>query len=348
MLLPLLLLCASGCGGFAARRIAQAPNTYPQWFAPKAPVTLEFSEKMLTAFTNQYLQVDSPVARIRYRIIPPADYQFRWTNRLDEGHGQLDLHFTADGARLPNGKNYAPRAERGTVLLLHGYGVSGFEMLPWAFLLAKEGWRCVLVDLRGHGKSTGKRIYFGVQEVRDLSTLLDKLEQTSDLTKPIAVVGHSYGAALALRWRITDPRVGRVVAISPYADLSSAVLRMRQQYASWFPKSFIEAGLRKLPELLGVNPSDLNPSRWIQKKPETSLFIAGGADKIAPVEDIDRLYKLSGPGNQLLIIPNAAHEPLPFYLDVLEAPIIQWLDQERVPQNLPARSTTQFSPNSHL
>src|SRR5215203_2882736 len=93
VLLLLLGVCLAGCGGLAARRMAQAPNTYPKWLAPKAPVTLEFSTKLLTAFPNQFLQIESPAARIRYRIIEPADYQFRWNHRMDEARRQFNLSF---------------------------------------------------------------------------------------------------------------------------------------------------------------------------------------------------------------------------------------------------------------
>jgi len=95
-----------------------------------------------------------------------------------------------------------------TVLLLHGYGVAQFAMSPWALRLAQDGWRCVLVDLRGHGKSTGKRIYFGTQEARDLSQLLDTLAHDGQLATPVAAVGESYGAALAVRWKASSHALG--------------------------------------------------------------------------------------------------------------------------------------------
>jgi pimeloyl-ACP methyl ester carboxylesterase len=330
--LLLLIVCASGCAGFAARRMVQAPNTYPQWLAPKAPVTLEFSNKMLAVFTNQYLQISNPEARIRYRIMEPADYQFHWSNYVDQAHGQFDLSFSAQTDHLQDRTNQWTQNPRGTVVLLHGYGVASFAMLPWGFLLAEEGWRCVLVDLRGHGKSTGKQIYFGTQEVRDLTALLDQLNETQPAALlPVSVIGDSYGAVLALRWKMIDPRVGKVVAISPYADLSSAILNISEQYAPWLPKSFIKAGVRKLPDLLHVKPTDLNPSSWMSAMKEEqrrALFIAGGKDKIAPLDQVERLYQLAGPGNELVVVPDAAHEPLPFYLDQLAPPITHWLAGE--------------------
>src|SRR5687768_3059643 len=120
LVLVLFLVCASGCGGFSARRMAQAPNTYPKWLAPVAPVTIEFSDKLLTALTNQYLEVRSPEARIRYRMLEPADYQFTWTNRLDEAKGKLDISFNATIGIPHRRTNQWTASPRGTVVLVHG------------------------------------------------------------------------------------------------------------------------------------------------------------------------------------------------------------------------------------
>src|SRR3954466_5867333 len=214
LLLCFLLAASSGCGGFAARRIAQAPNTYPDWLAPKARVFLDFSSKLLTNSPRQYVEVGPPEARLCYRIIEPGDYQFKASSKQDLHNGKSFLEFTFT-ANVPAKRNQWTSAPRGTVILLHGYGVAQFSMLPWALELAQEGWRCVLLDLRGHGKSTGKRIYFGIQETKDLSQLLDHLADQGHLVEPIAAVGESYGAALALRWKCVEPRLGPVVAMSP-------------------------------------------------------------------------------------------------------------------------------------
>jgi alpha-beta hydrolase superfamily lysophospholipase len=334
--LLLLIVCACGCGGFAARRIAQAPNSYPKWLAPKAPVTLAFSGKLLSAFTNGSIEVASPPARIHYRIIEPGDYQFRWTNRLDEARGELDLSF---GANVTNGYERTNAVDaRGTVILLHGYGVSGLAMLPWAFLLAEEGWRCVLVDLRGHGQSTSKRVYFGTEELNDLRALLTHLEENHDVSVPVQVVGHSFGGVLALRWKMADPRVDRVVSMSPYADLPTAIENIRREYARWIPKFFIAAGARHLPELLQTEPCELNPSCWVNESLSDVLFVAGGADAIATLDQVQRLYRLAGAEKELMIIKNAAHETLPFYLDDLAEPVTRWLRESPVGQILPAEN----------
>ena len=75
LLLLVPVLGTAGCGGFFARRMAQAPNTYPAWLAPKAQVELAFSWKSLTNFPADFVDVGPPQARLAYRVVEPADYR---------------------------------------------------------------------------------------------------------------------------------------------------------------------------------------------------------------------------------------------------------------------------------
>jgi pimeloyl-ACP methyl ester carboxylesterase len=161
-------------------------------------------------------------------------------------------------------------------------------MVPWALRLAQDGWQCVLVDLRGHGKSTGPRIYFGLQEVKDLSQQLDELTRDGRLKAPVAVMGESYGAALALRWKAVEPRVQMVVAIAPYAGLSNAVMNLREEYADWLPKTFIKVGLKQLPVILKTNAAELDTTTEMARCPMRAYFVAGAEDKIAPVAEVKK------------------------------------------------------------
>ena len=322
--MPIPLILGTGCGSFFARRMAQAPNTYPSWLAPEAPVELAFDSKFLTNFPAYFVDIQSPQARLRYRVIEPADYRLELssTNWLHAGRKRFKFSLRAVLPGKPNAWTPAPR---GTAVLLHGYGVAQFAMAPWALRLAQEGWRCVLVDLRGHGKSTGRRIYFGVQETRDLSQLLDALAADGQLTGPVAAVGESYGAVVALRWKTTDPRVDRVVAIAPYAELSSAVLNICHEYARGLPQAFVKAGLKRLPSVLKVEPVELDTSAVLARKPVAAMFVAGSEDKITPVAEVRRLYEEAAPGSELLVVPEATHEAVTYYLCDLVPPVLAWL-----------------------
>jgi pimeloyl-ACP methyl ester carboxylesterase len=315
----------AGCGGFVARRMAQAPNSYPSWLAPAAPVQLAFGDNFLTNFPSHFVEVGPPPARLRYRIIEPADYGVKasTTNWTERGKQHFRFSFVAT---LPARTNVWTSAPRGTVVLLHGYGEGGFAMAPWSLRLAQEGWRCVQVDLRGHGKSTGSRIYFGVQEARDLSQLLDALAHDNELIPPVAAVGESYGAALALRWKAVEPRVESAVAIAPYAGLSNAVLNICREYAAWMPRALIRSGLKKLPSLLDVDARQLDTTAVLAGTPVTALFVAGAEDKITPLAEVRKLYEKAGPGSKLLVVPGATHEALVYFFNDLVPPVVASLN----------------------
>ena len=322
--LAAMLLGGSGCGTFLAHRLAQAPNTYPTWFAPEARVVLGFDVKFLTNFPARFVTVGPPSARLRYRVVPPADYHLTVasTNWLARGVRQYDFTFHAD---VPAPTNQWTQAPRGTVVLLHGWGVGQFAMAPWALRLAQEGWQCVLVDLRGHGRSTGRQIFFGLRETTDLSQLLDRLASDQKLVLPVAAVGESYGAALALRWKTTEPRLGPVVAIAPYADLSNAVVNISHDYAAWVPDALIRAGLRQLPAILQANDAELDTTTVVRRGAVTALFVAGTADRVTPLAEVRQLAALAGPGSQLIEVPDATHEAVTYFFTDLVPPVLQWL-----------------------
>ena len=328
LLLFALLLCGTtGCGTFMAHRMVQAPNSYPSWLAPEAPVWLAFHPNVFTNFARQYVAVGPPEAQLCYRVIPPADYHLTvsTTNWLESGEERTEFDFHTG---LPAKTNAWTAQPRGTVVLLHGYALAQFSMMPWALQLAQEGWRCVLVDLRGHGKSNGKRISYGLHEVPDLSQLLDQLAHDGQLQEPMAAIGESYGAVMALRWQPSEPRLRAVVAITPYASLSNAVLNIRSQYAGWLPQWLLRAGLKKLPAVLGATADELDTTTVLSRHPVRALFVAADGDKIAPASEVAQVYALAAPGSQMLVVPHSTHENVTYRFADLVAPISSWLLQK--------------------
>lgn len=326
-LLLALLLSAPGCGTYVARRMVQAPNTYARWLTPQARVELDFDRNYLTNFATHFAEVGPPSARLRYRIVEPAQHDFvaKQTNWVAGGKPHYVFTFQAHVPGVTNAWSGQPR---GTVLLLHGYGLAQFAMAPWALRLAEAGWRCVLVDLRGHGKSTGKRIYYAMQEPLDLRQLLDQLEREGQLRSPVAALGESYGAVLALRLKADDPRVKRVVAIAPYAVLANAVMNITHEYADWMPENFPRAGVRELPQMLKVPPAELDTITELARRPVRALFVAGEEDRISPVREVERLYAQAGSGSQLVVVPQASHESVTYFFHGLVPPVLKWLESE--------------------
>jgi pimeloyl-ACP methyl ester carboxylesterase len=151
----------------------------------------------------------------------------------------------------------------------------------------------------------------------------------------VAVIGESYGAALALRWKTIDPRVGRVVAIAPYAVLSNAVLNICHDYASFLPRAVIRAGLKQLPAVLGVQAGDLDTTTVLARHPVTALFVSGTEDNITPLADVRSLFKEALPDSELIVVPGATHETVTYRFNELVPPVLAWLNTNGTPASKP-------------
>src|SRR5207253_8659914 len=139
--------------------------------------------------------VRSPTAR---RTIPPPEPGER---RVEVGPPRATLSVSVIEPRLP------PRA---TIVVLHGIRDQKDFLRHIGLHLAEAGYRAVMVDSRGHGRSTGPFLTWGTQEPRDLTQLIDALGYGDG---PIGVFGESNGAAVSIMWGAHDARVRAVVAL---------------------------------------------------------------------------------------------------------------------------------------
>jgi len=103
-----------------------------------------------------------------------------------------------------------------TVLMIHGATVPGWQFDRLAPLLNEAGFRTLRLDLFGHGYSARPRVVHDCDLfVRQVTELLDYLA----LSGRIALLGHSFGAALAARLALSQPaRYGAVVLAAPLLD----------------------------------------------------------------------------------------------------------------------------------
>jgi ABC-2 type transport system ATP-binding protein len=115
------------------------------------------------------------------------------------------------------------------VLLAHGFGQTKTELAAQARRLQGEGYVVLAYTARGFGASTGRIGLDSLDgEVPDARAMVDVLAKDRAVerrgTDPrVAVVGGSYGGALALMLGATDPRIDTVVAAITWNDLASAL-----------------------------------------------------------------------------------------------------------------------------
>jgi pimeloyl-ACP methyl ester carboxylesterase len=103
--------------------------------------------------------------------------------------------------------------DRGTIVLLHGKNFSGAYFRSLAVLLWKRGYRIVIPDQIGFGKSSKPESYqFSLHEMaRQTKLLIDHLE-----LKKVHLVGHSMGGMLATRFALMYPgSVQRMTLVNP-------------------------------------------------------------------------------------------------------------------------------------
>ena len=100
------------------------------------------------------------------------------------------------------------------VLLLHGLGVSGSVLQPFARRLLPE-FAAVVPDLRGHGQSDKPLDgYFSADYAADLAELID-----AEIEPPVPTVGHSLGALVGMQLAASRPElVEWLVLLDPPLD----------------------------------------------------------------------------------------------------------------------------------
>ena len=229
----------------------------------------------------------------------------------------------------------SPRADkpvRGTILLLHGFLNDHSQVQPVAQSLRSAGYRAVLVDLRGHGQSTGDHITYGVDDSRDLVQVTDYLQAHHLCGKSLGVFGVSYGAASALLYAGNDPRVQAVVAVAPFANLREEAPYFGRHILP-IPGLFLSAAdyssiVNTMGELASFNPDACSPIAAIRKTSAHVRLFHGDADMIIPCACSKELAAAAPDRTELTIFPGQGHLEVSFnFLDELSAPTRAWFDQ---------------------
>jgi pimeloyl-ACP methyl ester carboxylesterase len=327
----LLVLLAAGLSACAdavlARRIVQAPNK-------GGPPRIVRDPKTAELFARTYSQawrvrVGPPEAELAVALVEPGNYalkeNFKVTDNPD-GSGKLEysLNWTFPAPDAPKAR---PKA---TVVLLHGILVSKEYMVHWALYLGQKGYRTVLVDLRGHGGSTGNWITFGAVERNDMRQVLDELQRRGLADGPVGVLGVSYGAAVAIDWAAIDPRVGSLVLLEPFSDPRKAIVEFSRGYAAKESKGISDAQFASAEARASLMArfswEDADDLRSIRLLRMPVLIFHGGKDTWVPLAHSERLMAAAPPGSRLRVLPDDNHLTLSTRLDPIAPEVAEWLD----------------------
>ncbi len=90
---------------------------------------------------------------------------------------------------------------RGVLVIMHGLRDHGDHYAVFAATLCARGYAVYAFDLRGHGRSAGRRVSVDSFDdyVADLDAYLERV-RAAEPGKPLFVYGHSMGGAIVARW----------------------------------------------------------------------------------------------------------------------------------------------------
>ncbi|NEN06921.1 alpha/beta hydrolase [Diaminobutyricibacter tongyongensis] len=224
---------------------------------------------------------------------------------------------TPDGQRIA----YERTAGEHPVLLVHGFATTGaltWEATGWVRALAEAGRGAIVVDLRGHGRSSGPHdpdAYSPAIFARDLVAVLD-----AEGLEAVDVVGYSMGSYVSLalaqgyrdrirrqvvggigtteqfaRWGVDAVRTALLQPSDPEADLSDSPIAPLLTSLRQAPGLDREA-LAACVEGMAAHPLDLS-------SPVPTMLVVGEADPVTEGrEEAARMLDA-----ELVVIPRRNH-----------------------------------------
>ena len=175
------------------------------------------------------------------------------------------------GWYLPNGN-----PER-CVLLVHGRNASkqnaiSGKLPELAAKLTQVGYAVLMIDMRGHGESQGKRYTWGEYERRDVLGGVDFLLDKGFQPGKIAVLGISLGGAASVGAAANEEAIGALILDSTFADLIQLV-EPNWVNESRLPMFFLGGAYIMWQLFYGFDLKEVKPVEDIKKVPPRPILI---------------------------------------------------------------------------
>lgn len=276
-----VVVCLSfGCTSFLSDAMVKAPNhgVKMQESSDPGPLTLQ-----LLGVDEQFrVDVGPPSASLSVWVIEPT---------MDD--------------------DQTTASPRGTILVLHGIRNERFWMLGAAKRFADAGYRAVLVGLRGHGRSSGDYLTFGVVEKIDLAQVIDELEARDLIAGRLGAYGVSYGAATAIQLAGFDDRIDAVVSIASFSDLRTEAPHYMRTFLPIVGCAIDDQTHQRIIDIAGekagFDPDQASPVDWISRTRAPVLLMHGQSDWIIPPQQSQQLLENANEQSELAPAANLGH-----------------------------------------
>lgn len=274
------------------------------------------------------------------------------------------MHAARDGTRLfvrssdpaVRSSDSTQGAARGSILLTHGMGEHSGRYAHVVRHLTAAGLRVLTWDLRGHGRSEGRR-----GDIRDYSLLIDDLLEVWSLAssgpRPHFLYGHSLGGQITLNFAVRHkPDAAGLIITSPWLRLAFVPPRWKvslARIAAHVWPSFTQNTdvvptrlsrdldfLMALPDphlvhhrmsarmYQALTAGAIRAGRDAIELPYPILLVHGGHDPVTSVSATKQFFRaLRSQDKSLVIVPKALHETHnDLCRDSVLSQITAWLD----------------------
>ena len=239
----------------------------------------------------------------RPRRLSSTDTADRWGLPPPE----VEMLVSRDGLRLAGWWFVHPSATA-SVVVAHGRGGDKRTSL-WVAADLFPTYNVLLLDLRGHGDSSGSCSSVGYLERLDVLGAVDwLLERVGQ--QPVGVLGISMGGAAAIQAAAESPAIRAVIADSPFARLYSPV--REAICARGYPRAVspvLAWSVCTVASWLGTPRGPWRDPLDVVARiaPRPLLIIHGQADEMIPVANAHALLDRAGPSAEAWILPEVGH-----------------------------------------
>ena len=213
-----------------------------------------------------------------------------------------------DGITLA-GKYYHVKDKAPVILFFHGYRSGAVRDGNGILLYAqKMGYNALLVDQRGHGKSGGKCITFGIKERYDCLDWIRYMNKRFGENTEIVLAGISMGASTVLMSADLGlpANVKGIMADCPFSTPKDILKEVMKQLR--FPVTVTYTAVKLGAKIFGgFDIEEYSVVEAMRNCGVPVLFIHGDADYFVPCEMGKQCYEACSAQKKLVLVKDAAH-----------------------------------------
>lgn len=231
------------------------------------------------------------------------------------------IHYDANGLTIVGDLYRVDRENPACIILLHGTNKLGRKQ-PIIMALAKEfqglGYMVLAIDFRGYNESMDPPKINSIQDLdfaQDVISGIDYLIKNDhvDISK-IYIVGHSFGAGVALEVQERDKRVRKLVLYGPPRRVQEKILNPSSGMRDFLLPRFVKnMGVHDIPDIqlleASIKKRDIeNYVNDFQKEGHVPIcLIDGGREEPADLQFLRHIYRRMTPPKTYWTMPGVDH-----------------------------------------